>query len=299
MDNQLILKIAYYWRQSREAERQVQNKRRVRFANAEQDDSKDISNVPERTFHPFPRLPIELRFQIWEMHLPEARVLEFAPLEPKRDFSLLCYSLNPPLVSHFEMKPLGVLPYVSRDSRQLFLGKYRLCFGSMLEKPIYFNPKVDIVMFSNEYALELFSEAVNHLPSAETREDVAPVRKAAIRWTCLKDTHRGVPVPENIALDPKVKGSEYRWKLRILSERLDTLQQFAFCYLDRRIGDASRANMIRFVESMEAEMSERFTIARKNRNPSIAQSILGELEQKHVDQGTQTTLEKVLMSSGL
>jgi hypothetical protein len=206
------------------------------------------------------------------MHLPEARVLEFAPLEPKRDFSLLCYSLNSPLVSHFEMKPLGVLPYVSRDSRQLFLGKYRLCFGSMLEKPIYFNPKVDIVMFSNEYALELFSEAVNHLPSAETREDVAPVRKAAIRWTCLKDTHRGVPVPENIALDPKVKGSEYRWKLRILSERLDTLQQFAFCYLDRRIGDASRANMIRFVESMEAEMSERFTIARKNRNPSIAQS---------------------------
>jgi hypothetical protein len=59
MDNQLILKIAYYWRQSREAERQGQNKRRVRFANAEQDDSKDISNVPERTFHPFPRLPIE------------------------------------------------------------------------------------------------------------------------------------------------------------------------------------------------------------------------------------------------
>ena len=91
----------------------------------------------------------------------------------------------------------------------------------MLEQPIYFNPKVDIALFSNEYALELFSDAVNHLPSAETRQSVAPVRKAAIRWT-ITTPKTNVQVPENLALDP-VGGKRYRSKLRILFERLPTL----------------------------------------------------------------------------
>ena len=174
--------------------------------------------------------------------------------------------------------PLGVLPYICNDSRTCFLAKYRLCFDGMIKHPLYFDPKADVVMFKNEYALELFSNAVNGLPSADVRESVAPVRKAAIRWTVDKTRRtpaaQGVVTPfvENIALDASPGGARYRLKLRILFERLPTLKQFGFCYLDRDIGKGHRKNMIRFVESMEQEMKERLEAAKEITNKSITES---------------------------
>ncbi|KAE9380711.1 hypothetical protein N431DRAFT_395888 [Stipitochalara longipes BDJ] len=256
----------------------VQNQlvKRVRF----EDDSKDSTNDTERTFHPFPRLPIELRFQIWESHLPSARVLEFKPFEKERAFNLLCYSLYPTLVSKFEKKPLGVLPYVCHDSRECFLSSYSLCFDVMLQQPIYFNPKIDVVLFSNEYALELFSDAVNHLPSAESRESIAPVRKAAIQWLLPKD-YQGAPyrttaaqqnTVDNLALD-LAGGTRYRTKMRILLERLPNLKEFAFCYPWQTMSALSKEKMVQFVERLEEQMRERMQMAKENRNKSIAEAV--------------------------
>jgi hypothetical protein len=148
----------------------------------------------------------------------------------------------------------------------------------MLARPVYFCPKVDVVLFSNEYALELFSDAVNHLPSAEARESVAPVRKAAIRWTVNNGgnnmtVHGTVEKePENLALDP-VGGVRYRMKLRTLLERLPTLEHFAFCYLSRSIAPDSRRYMVRFVERLEQQMEERLQLVKENRNKSITESV--------------------------
>jgi len=161
------------------------------------------------------------------------------------------------------------------DSRDCFLAKYRLCFDGLIKTPLYFNPKVDIVMFSDELALQLFLDAVNHLPSAGAREDVAPVRKDAIRWIIdnrPKGYRMAKNIPDNLALDPAAGGVRYRFKLRTLLERLPALKQFAFCYLDRYIEENSRQLMIRFLKGLEKEMNERLQLARENSNKTIAQS---------------------------
>jgi hypothetical protein len=72
--------------------------------------------------------------------------------------------MYPTLISEFDQQSLGVVPYVCRDSRNFFLGIYSLCFDGILKIPTYFAPKVDIILFSNEHEVYLFSDAVNHIP---------------------------------------------------------------------------------------------------------------------------------------
>ena len=196
--------------------------------------------------------------------MPDARVVEFEPVEKKRDKLVIsCYSLYPKLASKFEQKPLGVLPYACHDSRAFFLDNYRLSFDGFLRNPIYFSPKNDVVLFSNEYALELFTDALNLIPWADARASVAPVRKAAIRWTTSQAPEGDGRSKINLALEDTPIAIEYKLKLRVLLERLTTLEKFAFLYLFRSIGEKPREEMVNFVVGLENQMSERKYVAKK------------------------------------
>jgi hypothetical protein len=195
--------------------------------------------------------------------LPDARVVEFEPVEKKRDKLVIgCYSLYPKLVSKFDQKSLGVLPYACHDSRACFLDNYHLSFDSFLRNPIYFSPKYDVVLFSNEYALELFTDALNLVPWAEARASVAPVRKAAIRWT-LSWEQGSTREKTNLALENTPIANGYKLKLRVLLERLTTLEKFALLYLFRSIEEEPKAEMVNFVEGLENQMNERREVAKK------------------------------------
>ena len=186
--------------------------------------------------------------------MPDARVVEFEPVNKKRDRLVIgCYSLYPKLASKFDQGSLGVLPYACRDSRAFFLDNYRLSCDGFLRNPIYFSPKNDVVLFSNEYALELFTDELNLIHWPEARASVAPVCKAAIRWT-PKTT---------LQLENTWIATGYKLKLRVLLERLTTLEKFAFLYLFRSIGEKSREEMVNFVVGLENQMSERKYVAKK------------------------------------
>lgn len=196
--------------------------------------------------------------------MPDARVVEFKPVEKNRDKLVIgCYSLYPKLASEFDQESLGVLPYACPDSRAFFLDNYHLSFEGFLRNPIYFSTKYDVVLFSNEYALELFTDALNLIPWAEARASVVPVRKAAIRWTTYPasgDEHRS---KTTLALEDTPVADGYKLKLRVLLERLTTLEKFAFLYLFRSIEEEPKADLVNFVEGLENQMSERKEVAKK------------------------------------
>lgn len=196
--------------------------------------------------------------------MPDVRVVEFKPVEKNRDKLIIgCYSLYPKLASKFDQESLGVLPYACRDSRAFFLDNYHLSFDGFLRNPIYFSPKYDVVLFSNEYALELFTDALNLIPWAEARASVAPVREAAIRWEISCDQRGSHHSRTSLALEDTPIAHEYKLKLRVLLERLTTLEKIAFLYLFRSIHEEHKAEMVNFVEGLENQMSERKEVAKK------------------------------------
>ena len=196
--------------------------------------------------------------------MPDARVVEFEPVKKKRDKLVIgCYSLYPKLTSKFDQESLGVLPYTCRDSRVFFLYNYHLSFDGFLRNPIYFSPKYDALLFLDEYALKLFTDALNLIPWAEARVSVVPVRKAAIRWTTYPasgDDHRS---KTTLALEDTPVADGYKLKLRVLLERLTTLEKFAFLYLFRSIEEEPKADLVNFVQGLENQMSERKEMAKK------------------------------------
>ncbi|TVY85358.1 hypothetical protein LSUE1_G000307 [Lachnellula suecica] len=88
------------------------------------------------SFHVFPRLPIELRFKVWECTSMAARTLELTYLfrEPERRFRT-------------EQQVPAVLR-VCRESRRVGKRIYQLSFGTSKCPPkTYFNPISDIIYF--------------------------------------------------------------------------------------------------------------------------------------------------------
>jgi 2EXR family len=223
---------------------------------------------PDPTFHPFPKLPIEMRFEIWGKLLPDARIVQFKPHNKKRNSTLLCYSMYPELTSKFD-KP-SVLPYICGESRQFFLSVYPLCFSGILQNPIFFNPRTDVVLFSSERALMMFSDAVNLIPSTSARAFIAPVRKAAVRYGKSKESDD----PHDSTLGLEIaRDMEYRTKLRLMFERLLSLEEFIFCYpiTTPRLATTSEKPMNDFVKQMQKQIEKRKEFAKKEGNKAFAE----------------------------
>ncbi|KAH9898795.1 hypothetical protein F4778DRAFT_782900 [Xylariomycetidae sp. FL2044] len=159
-----------------------------------------LTSPEHSTFHPFPRLPTELRLQIWS-YLVAPRILLISCLEAStaaEQLADLASRPSPPLVP--------VLLHVSREARELGLARYELGFSwkvpHVLEPPskararppppqwspprVYFNYALDAVYLAGE--LEPYDAYGFNSPMAYflRREEAARVRRVAVAFRALR-----------------------------------------------------------------------------------------------------------------
>lgn len=105
------------------------------------------SNISEplKEFKFFPKLPGEIRMIIWELSLPQPRVVEI-DISPLHDS--LVATTNSPLPAHFQ---------VNYEARKVAQKNYPLVFSSILSSPIRFSFERDILYFELEVLFEVFA----------------------------------------------------------------------------------------------------------------------------------------------
>ncbi|KAF3770074.1 hypothetical protein M406DRAFT_66519 [Cryphonectria parasitica EP155] len=108
----------------------------------------------ERTFHPFPRLPPELRWKIWAYNLPDPRIVSIRcgsdPTSPQETSSpsSSCSSSSSPLPGCSSPALIPANLHTCHESRREALRRYRLSFG-ITRGPghIFFDPGADTLYF--------------------------------------------------------------------------------------------------------------------------------------------------------
>ncbi|KAF8855984.1 hypothetical protein BDZ45DRAFT_804489 [Acephala macrosclerotiorum] len=104
------------------------------------------------TFHPFPKLPVELRLKVWKFVSFLPRIVDVW----SKNFSIKCYDYREALIPHymFTRSPPPAILQICRESRNEALKHYTLDFAAerdegayvVSSKPrIYINWKVDTV----------------------------------------------------------------------------------------------------------------------------------------------------------
>ncbi|KAH9217532.1 hypothetical protein DL95DRAFT_406577 [Leptodontidium sp. 2 PMI_412] len=96
-----------------------------------------VQDTGPETFPQFPKLPIEIRFNIWKLNLPPPRLLKVSH-DPKKDEEAHCYSPTPTLL------------HVNQESRSEALRRYLLLLPSSdmdESKPIYYRSEYDKIYF--------------------------------------------------------------------------------------------------------------------------------------------------------
>ncbi|PSS03858.1 hypothetical protein BD289DRAFT_449290 [Coniella lustricola] len=112
----------------------------------------------QRTFHPFPRLPAELRWKIWSYNLPGPRIVsircgsDVAAISPPPDGRPvpLCSASHPgsPSPSCTSPAPIPINLHVCHEARREALRRYRPCFGiARGSGRIYFDSNQDTLYF--------------------------------------------------------------------------------------------------------------------------------------------------------
>jgi hypothetical protein len=133
--------------------------------------SKDQHVAGEATFTLFRKLPVELRRMIWRRCLPDSRIVEIMWDEMTGFCRSPC--------------PLPIALSVNKESREVALGFYKLCFGiSDTPAKVYFDMKVDqlylgignIVATSGNHLFEILSilpkEELAHIKHLIFDEDI-------------------------------------------------------------------------------------------------------------------------------
>ncbi|CZR62904.1 uncharacterized protein PAC_12801 [Phialocephala subalpina] len=125
-------------------------------------------------FHPFTRLPIELRYTIWHLTL-QPRVVEIEFQWKER------YGINNEdklYASYYSRIPLPVALKVCRDSRNAVLPFYPLCFASFLSRPkIRFNLFFDTLYIDDTFGKHLF----------ELLGNLNPIKMAGLQNMAISD----------------------------------------------------------------------------------------------------------------
>ena len=125
------------------------------------------------TFHPFPRLPTELRARIWELSMAEPRVVQLRIIDPHPELGWPCEgALFRPSDHHEHLPPSAPVPaplQACRESRQHLSSDlpgcgYRKVFFDVLKKPcgpemayVWMNPDVDMLDVGTCYFSEFES----------------------------------------------------------------------------------------------------------------------------------------------
>jgi len=128
--------------------------------------SSDAQSTP--TFTIFPRLPIELRFKVWENASMATRTLELVYLINDRRF--------------YTLQPVPAVLHTCRESRRVGKRIYHLSFGSAKCPPrTYFNPISDIIYFGfRVYDAEVKSMLKFFRKHTESFEDQDQIQRLAL-----------------------------------------------------------------------------------------------------------------------
>lgn len=112
-----------------------------------------------RTFHPFPKLPMEMQMEIWRYTLPGRRIIAVYQ-RPERDNSLYFKGASPPPVLH-----------ACQTSRNVASSFFKAAFTNKISPPIYMN-------FANDTILSVSYGAFIKL--AELYPDISLIKSLAI-----------------------------------------------------------------------------------------------------------------------
>ncbi|PMD45739.1 hypothetical protein L207DRAFT_578646 [Hyaloscypha variabilis F] len=95
---------------------------------------------PENVFHPFSKLPPELRIMIWKMNIPAQRIVRLRNMN----------RFEPGTLYHIELKAMHKVPailHTNKESRTEGLKIYMSPFYCRLQYPLFFNLSLDVLVF--------------------------------------------------------------------------------------------------------------------------------------------------------
>ncbi|PMD47653.1 hypothetical protein L207DRAFT_162322 [Hyaloscypha variabilis F] len=140
-------------------------------------DSAAPTHTQELKFTCFPKLSAEVRLKIWG-HALEPRQITL--ISPSRFIvgTLKEFKEGESVFTVARSTKQPVLLRVNYESRQVVLAKYDRAFGTLLAKPIYFNPDIDILQVHaiSSHTLNLFGKGRAN-QSMEQKHEMEVVRQ--------------------------------------------------------------------------------------------------------------------------
>jgi hypothetical protein len=139
----------------------------------------------EATFTLFQELPAELRRMIWRQFLPGSRIVEIMWDESTGFCRSPC--------------PLPIALSVNKESREVALGCYKLCFG-ILDTParIYFDMKVDQLYLGIGNIVAISDNHLDEILSLLLQEELAHIRHLVVDENIIQEW--GSPSGKDIRL---------------------------------------------------------------------------------------------------
>ncbi|PVH84882.1 hypothetical protein DL98DRAFT_528298 [Cadophora sp. DSE1049] len=166
------------------------------------------------TFHPFPRMPSEIRLKVWNIVLRFRRIVtvRHAPALSEDiermnydshanydswsgdswDFS---YYLRYERVMAENLACDTIAPaifYVNREARYETLKFYTFQFHAQLDKPIYFNLANDVILFKTEASMSCFIAKTEEIEDINRIKTVMVPRTMVNRAYYAEDTYTAV-----------------------------------------------------------------------------------------------------------
>ncbi|KAH7033585.1 uncharacterized protein B0I36DRAFT_430773 [Microdochium trichocladiopsis] len=111
---------------------------------------------PPASFHPFARLPVELRLKIWRLHLMRPRIVRVSTLDFVKKIHFTPNSLDNRAsnIQWYSTNRLPLLARVNREARDETLRFYRIHLSAGMMRrafsfgPVYLNPEWDIILLN-------------------------------------------------------------------------------------------------------------------------------------------------------
>ncbi|KAN0112465.1 hypothetical protein V8E51_005416 [Hyaloscypha variabilis] len=134
----------------------------LQLSTSEQAAENDMAEQPEPCFPLFPKLPPEIRNKIWELSMPEPRIVRIE--HDPRDMSTveleeikLEAGCNPWWRARAVAGPVPVLLHVNKEARSFMGQYYKLFFGNQTQgRPIYFDAARDTLLLDSAKSIRAF-----------------------------------------------------------------------------------------------------------------------------------------------
>jgi hypothetical protein len=125
-----------------------------------------LSFEANREFHIFPKLPLEIRLEIWRLMIPRGRTVQIevrrSPIRAREFFILGSHT------------PTPVVLHVNYESRQESLRHFKVLKYNLRGQPVYFRPELDLIYFHMknpplDFPLEFF-KCSSYIDGGDTAE---------------------------------------------------------------------------------------------------------------------------------